>query len=785
MSHHSSIASRVWALSLLTALCVPWQSRADEPAALYIFPAGGQRGTTVLARIGGMHLHESCPLELLGAGVKASPTIQRIEKIWFEGPIIPQPDSQRQEDYPSDYAAQFEIAPQAELGLRAWRVSTSQGITRAMRFVVGDLPEVVEEEMDGESIAVDVTLPLTINGRIFPREDRDEWAFMARRGEVIRCEVHADRLGSPLDAQLEIVDQSGKRLAANGDYFDNDSLIVFTAPADGKYRVRIHDAAYGGLQTYVYRLTLSSKPHVLSVYPLGGQRGQSTSFELTGVNVPAEAQRIAIPTGPPGDHAQRFAIGAAETNAVQLDTSTFVELREQEPNEVVASTEPIAIPCVCNGRIDRGGDFDRWVIAAKKGEAIDLVVKAARLGSPLDSVMVIEDAEGKELSRHDDLSNTVSDSEARFVPPSDGLYVVRIEDRHRHRGGRDFAYRLYVTGAGEPDFSLTLSADALTINRDSQARFRVQAQWFNGIKENVQLAFDPPIPGVTIANDKLNRGQPQLDLVIKTAADAPIGLRHVSLRGTTKIGEQEVSRIATFTLARGGPTFDKLALAVAVPTPFKVVGVFGLPYAQRGTVFMRHYAIERNGYEGPLVITMAEKQPRHLQGVTGPQITVPAGVDEFDYPATLPPWLELSRTSRSTVTATGTIKDEQGQSHLVCYTSTHQNEQISLIASPGPLSLALDPPNLAPALGQPVSLTVQIERDPALRSPMRLELIVPKHIRGISAKPIELPGDASSGTLQLEFQPHAGPFNMPLTVRATLNSGIERVVAESKLQIVP
>ncbi len=785
MSRHSIIAWLACALSMVLALALSARSRADEPAALYIFPAGGQRGTTVQARLGGMHLHESCPLEFLGTGVKASPTIHRIEKIWFEGPVIPQPDSQRQEDYPSDYAGKFEIAPDAQLGVRAWRVSTSQGITRAMRFVVGDLPEIVEDEFDGESIPVDVKLPLTINGRIFPREDLDEWAFTAQRGEVIRCEVHADRLGSPLDSQLEVVDANGKRLATNGDYFDNDSLIVFTAPADGKYRVRINDAAYGGLQTYVYRLTLSSNPHVLSVYPLGGQRGQSAAFELSGVNLPTEAQKITIPTGPSGDYAHRFRIGAADTNAVLLDTSTFIELREQEPNEALATLKPIAIPCVCNGRIDREGDLDRWVFAAQKGEAIDLVVKAARLGSPVDSVLVIEDADGKELTRNDDLSNTVSDSEARFIPPSDGLYVARIEDRHRHRFGRNFAYRLYVTAAGESDFAITLSADTLTLNRDGQARFRVSAQWLNGIKENVQLAFDPPIPGVTIANDKLTRGQPQLDLVIKAAADAPIGLHHVSLRGTTKIGEREVSHVATFQLARGEPTFDKLALSVAMPTPFKVVGVFGLPYAQRGTVFMRHYSIERNGYEGPLEITMAEKQPRHLQGVTGPKITIPAGVDEFDYPATLPPWLELSRTSRSTVTATGTVKDEQGKSHLVCYTSTHQNEQISLIASPGPLSLALDPPNLVPSSGKPIPLTVQIERDPALRSPMRLELIVPKHIQGISAQPIVLPADASIGTLQLEFQPQAGPFNMPLTVRASLHEGVQRVVAESKLQIVP
>ena len=40
---------------------------------------------------------------------------------------------------------------------------------------MGDLPEIVEEEIDGEPVPVNVTLPLTINGRIFPREDVDLW----------------------------------------------------------------------------------------------------------------------------------------------------------------------------------------------------------------------------------------------------------------------------------------------------------------------------------------------------------------------------------------------------------------------------------------------------------------------------------------------------------------------------------------------------------------------------------------------------------------------------------
>src|SRR5258708_7827524 len=59
---------------------------ADEPAASYIFPAGGQRGTQVELRVGGLSLHDGASFELIGAGVTASPRITPMETVCFEGP---------------------------------------------------------------------------------------------------------------------------------------------------------------------------------------------------------------------------------------------------------------------------------------------------------------------------------------------------------------------------------------------------------------------------------------------------------------------------------------------------------------------------------------------------------------------------------------------------------------------------------------------------------------------------------------------------------------------------
>src|SRR5947207_5852857 len=227
---------RSWpTVALASLVLAAGSASANPPVASYIFPAGGQRGKTVDVRIGGLFLYDKCGFEMLGPGGDASKELRRTQTLWLEGPVLPLPDSQRQEDYPQDMAGQVKIAADASFGVRHWRVWTSQGATPARRFVVGELPEVVEKELPGAPIPVEVTLPVTINGRIFPHEDVDVWSFAARKGQTISCEVEAARLGSPLDSRLEVLDPSGRFIAENDDTFGADSFVRFTAPADGTY----------------------------------------------------------------------------------------------------------------------------------------------------------------------------------------------------------------------------------------------------------------------------------------------------------------------------------------------------------------------------------------------------------------------------------------------------------------------------------------------------------------------------------------------------------------------
>ena len=232
---------------------------ADPPVASYLFPAGGRRGTTVALRVGGLNLHSRCGFELLGAGVVTDPLLKRQPTLWFEGPLLPLPESQQQEDYPQDMSSKVRIAANAMLGLRIGRLWSAQGASSGLAFVVGDLSEIVESESSGLHEAVRVTLPVTVNGRIFPREDVDEWAFAARKGQTITATALAGRLGFPLLPHLEIIDSANRKRAENDPYPGAaDARVTFAVPADGDYRIRIRDARFLGGQNYIYRLTIST-----------------------------------------------------------------------------------------------------------------------------------------------------------------------------------------------------------------------------------------------------------------------------------------------------------------------------------------------------------------------------------------------------------------------------------------------------------------------------------------------------------------------------------------------
>lgn len=759
---------------------------AEPPTASYIFPAGGQRGTTVAFKVGGMYLNDACAFDLHGPGIAASKRIDRTNTVWFEGPPMARPASQQGEKYPQDFAGTARIDSAAPLGIRYWRVSTSQGTTPLQKFVVGDLPEVVEDEIDGDPIPTAVTLPVTINGRIFPREDVDLWTFVAAAGEVVTCDVCAARIGSPLDAHLEVHGPDGQLIAENAAIPGPDAGLRFKAPADGRYELRICDTAFRGNQDFVYRLTVTRGPVVDGAYPLGGRRNRPVDLHLFGANLSTANLRVNLPDRDSSPFVVHPSVGRGTCGDVRLELNDLPEYLEETAQPAAGGARLATLPAVLNGRILRPGEADVWQVTAHKGEKFLLDLRAGRLGSLLDSVLTILDSSGKRLATCDDMAPGVTDSQLTWNVPADGMYRIRVEDRLPSRGGPQYAYRLDVErAAAVPDYRLRLATDSVNVERGQEARLTVTAERSGGFSGPIQLSIEGLPAGVRATVPAIAERASKAEIVLKADAKARIATTEVSIRGHATAAGKTVTHTAALPTDPHDPPIERVAVAVAIPTPFKFTATYDQAYTPRGSVQVRHYHLVRNGFAGPLKVRLADKQFRYKQGVSGPTVVVPANADRFDYPLTFAPFMEVLRTSRTNLMATGVVTDPDGTAHTVTYTTEHQDEQIVAIVSPGRLTVDLDPASVEAEPGKSASIGIQTNRDKGIAGAMRLELVCPPHIAGVNASPVTISAGQTSGVLRLSFAEGAiGPFNMPLTVRVTtIDSRGYPLVAEAPLSV--
>lgn len=786
---------------LFFALCfAPACLRAEEPAVSYIFPAGGQRGTTVKFHVGGLNLHGNAGFEMLGAGVSAAARIVETNTLWFEGPVIPQPPSQAKEDYPRDYAGEVRIAADAAPGPRAWRTWTAQGATPAMKFIVGTLPEVLERERDGEPIPVAVNPPVTINGRIFPRENVDVWTFAAKAGQEFTCRVEAQSLGSPLLARLVLVDPRGREIAEANATQRGDPQLAFRAAVDGEHRLRIHDLNFGGLQNYVYRLTITGGPWINSVYPLGAQRGKTVTLALAGQALPQGTLTVAVPADAPDALALDAKFGNQNPHPVSLEVSDFPEFLVPEPNSAPAPVlKPVTPPAVFNGRIELPGDVDFWPLQLKKNEAVEITASAGRLGSAMTPVLTIHGVTNRILQRAETAAGDTADASLTFKAPEDGVYHVRVAERFASRGGPNHAYRLRVGPASAPDFQLQLGADVLRVLRETAdgpatetkkprakqkpGQLQVNVVRTGGFTGEIELTVEGLPANVSAAATKIAANKPNADVNFSAEYEAKIGAQRVRVIGKATVDGKPVTRTATLP---GQPPIDSVLLAVALPTPFKTTSDFLLAYVPRGSTARRPYRIERGGFTGPLYVRLADRQGRHLQGVTGPTLTLGPEVEAFDYPVTLPTFLEIGRTSRTAILVWGVVRDHDGTEHVVSYSANEQNDQVIILPEPGLLTLDLERPALLARPNETAEVRLKLTRARSLKgTPVRLELLCASHISGVSAEPVTIPGEKTEAVLKVRFGARPGPFNLPATIRGTAILNGATHVAEVKLELAP
>ena len=262
--------------------------------------------------------------------------------------------------------------------------------------------------MDATAHARWVTLPATLVGTVAEPGDVDQYQFDGKGGEELVFRVEASRLGSMLQSELSLSDASGHLLAQSGKYENGpDAVLSYRLPRDDKYTLSITDGEKSGGKDHFYRVDAGKLPYITRVFPLGVRVGGAATVSVEGINL-GGVRSVKVPLPKPAASGTTVPLevqngGSPALNQVTLAVGDEPEIVEQEPNSSVAQAQLVSLPVTINGHIgggkDENPDADYFRFHAKKDERFSMVVKAARLGSKLDSVIEVLDANGNSIPR--------------------------------------------------------------------------------------------------------------------------------------------------------------------------------------------------------------------------------------------------------------------------------------------------------------------------------------------------------------------------------------------------
>jgi hypothetical protein len=236
--------------SITLAVSHAQEKPAEEPRVLMCVPLGALPGEPTKLTARGLKLEGAtevkssdsrAQVKLLSQGKANVPNNQKPEKV-------------------GDNQVEFELVVPGDFpaGNVELTFVTPKGEAKYILPIGGEHPAVAEKEPNpGFKQSQPVQLPQTVVGRIENPLDVDVYSLDVQAGQTILCKIHAERLGSGLDALLTIYDAAGLIVATHDDLPDSpDARLEFTASSAGKYFVVVQDANDQGGPAHPYRLAL-------------------------------------------------------------------------------------------------------------------------------------------------------------------------------------------------------------------------------------------------------------------------------------------------------------------------------------------------------------------------------------------------------------------------------------------------------------------------------------------------------------------------------------------------
>ena len=277
-----------------------------------------------------------------------------------------------------------------------------------------------------------IAVPSAVDGSCVALRS-DFFRIAAKKGERINVEAVAQRIGSPLDPWIRLLDDQGRELASNDDApaLGADARLNVRCPKTGHYFVEIRDTRHGGGAQHRYRLRVGP--------PLPAPLPFLTNRDLAPFTGP-----LATP-----------------------NTTT-----EREPKNELSSAQLLQTPVEVSGSFNVPDDRDVYEFSAKKDERFVFQGRTRSIGSPCDLFLRLESTNGTKIAEANATGADEGVLTNRFT--DSGNYRLVVEELNQS-GGPTFHYQLAIQPAA-PGFTLGTETERVSAPAGDSFTIEVRAE---------------------------------------------------------------------------------------------------------------------------------------------------------------------------------------------------------------------------------------------------------------------------------------------------------------------
>ena len=591
----------------------------------YLFPAGGQVGTTVEIEAGGLNINKATKVMFSHPGIKG-------EVI----PIVESAASKRKRRRLNDQSSpqladrvkiKITIAKDVPCGLYDLRLQSPKGLSNKLPFEVSSYPNFVESKKSSLKQPNKVSsLPAVLCGYVTPG-GVDYFRFSGRKGETIVASVKgrqlvpyiADAVPGWFQPVIKIVDDKGREVAFCDDYHHYvDPVIITELPKDGEYTLMIHDAIYRGREDFNYRIELGVIPFVTGRYPAYGVVKKSIRQNIEGANL--DATTVTTKVKEVGYNNVTYTNSTGTSNAFPFYALPKGIRLLQFPKDgaQLSLTTAISDSLTSKSRIKQ------YKIYAEKRVPIIIELIGRRNGSKIDAVMRLKDKFGNVVATVDDTEDPIqglitfhADPVLKYYPKINGEMTLEVEDLHRGHG-KEYHYLLRCHSQ-LPSFNAFVSPAYITTPSGGTSQFRVDIK--GKLKRPANLIIKGLPKNFTTSSMKLGGGR-RWDVSITAPKGAtpkriPIELKLEYPAGKGVREEAKVlpvdKMMQAFYYEHHIPAAE-LAVDVVEPSPYRLNLTFDLEEPRTFTIddetIPVKIVVDRNAdFNEPIELLIGRKNP--------------------------------------------------------------------------------------------------------------------------------------------------------------------------------